>query len=78
MAAPHFSGAGAALDPQVLHQMWFSFAPSCVLAAGVQLDVFSHIAAVVGGRRRDDDRGQIEGVGSSRDYKQVVALDNIL
>ena len=45
MAAPHFSGAGAALDPQVLHQMWFSFAPSCVLAAGVQLDVFSHIAA---------------------------------
>jgi SAM-dependent methyltransferase len=38
------SGAEAALDPQLLHQMWFSFAPSFVLTAAVELDVFSHIA----------------------------------
>lgn len=44
MASPHL-GAGAALDPQAIQQMWFAFAPSCVLLAGVQLDVFSHLAA---------------------------------
>jgi ubiquinone/menaquinone biosynthesis C-methylase UbiE len=44
MASPHL-GAGAALDPQPLMQMWFSFAPSYILHAAVDLDVFSHIAA---------------------------------
>jgi ubiquinone/menaquinone biosynthesis C-methylase UbiE len=44
MASPHL-GAGAALDPQAIQQMWFSYAPSCVLSAAVQLDVFSHVAA---------------------------------
>ena len=32
-------------DPEVLHQMAFSFIPSRVLSAGLQLGVFSHIAA---------------------------------
>jgi len=33
------------LDPEVLHQMTFSFIPSRVLSAGLQLGVFSHMAA---------------------------------
>lgn len=32
-------------DPETLHQLAFSFVPSRVLAAGVQLAVFTHIAA---------------------------------
>lgn len=44
MASPHL-GAGAALDSQPLMQLWFGFAPSYVLHAAVELDVFSHIAA---------------------------------
>ena len=31
--------------PEILHQMYFSFAPAYVLTAGVQLNVFSSIAA---------------------------------
>jgi len=34
-----------AADPELLHQMAFSFIPSRVLSAGLQLGVFSHIAA---------------------------------
>jgi len=33
------------LDPEPLHQMIFSFIPSRVLTAGLQLSVFSHLAA---------------------------------
>lgn len=33
------------LNPELILQMGFSFVPSRVLSAGVQLDVFSHIAA---------------------------------
>jgi ubiquinone/menaquinone biosynthesis C-methylase UbiE len=44
MASPHL-GAGVAPDPQAIQRMWFSYAPSCVLSAAVQLDVFSHLAA---------------------------------
>jgi len=47
MASPHLS-AGTALDPQPIQRMWFSYAPSCVLSAAVQLDVFSHLAACNG------------------------------
>lgn len=35
----------AEISPELLHQMNFSFVPSRVLSAGVQLGVFSHIAA---------------------------------
>ena len=38
-------GAGPDLNPEQLHQLNFSFVPSRVLSAGVQLAVFSHIAA---------------------------------
>ena len=38
-------GAGADLNPELLHQLNFSFVPSRLLSAGVQLAVFSHIAA---------------------------------
>ena len=34
-----------AADPELLHQMAFSFIPSRVLSAGLQLGVFSHLAA---------------------------------
>ena len=34
-----------AVDPELLHQMAFSFIPSRVLSAGLQLGVFSHIAS---------------------------------
>lgn len=37
--------AGSGNAPELLHQISFSFVPSRVLAAAVQLDVFSHIAA---------------------------------
>jgi len=36
------------LNPEILHQLHFSFVPSRVLSAGLRLGVFSHIA---GGRR---------------------------
>lgn len=38
-------GVSATLDPEPLHQMIFSFIPSRVLTAGLQLGVFSHLAA---------------------------------
>jgi ubiquinone/menaquinone biosynthesis C-methylase UbiE len=43
MASPNRQ-PGVALDPQALMQMHFSHAPARILAAGVQLNVFSHIA----------------------------------
>ena len=43
MAGPQNSSAD--LNPELLHQINFSLVPSRVLAAGVQLGVFSHIAA---------------------------------
>ena len=39
------NSANPAPDPELLHQMAFSFLPSRVLSAGLQLGVFSHIAA---------------------------------
>ena len=36
---------GSSLSPEQLHQLNFSFVPERVLTAGVQLGVFSHIAA---------------------------------
>jgi ubiquinone/menaquinone biosynthesis C-methylase UbiE len=44
MPDPNF-GIHPATDPELLHQMAFSFIPSRVLSAGLQLGVFSHIAA---------------------------------
>lgn len=44
MASPDLR-AGGAPDPQALLEIHFSFAPAFVLNAGVQFDVFSHIAA---------------------------------
>ena len=44
MASPNLR-AGGAPDPQALLEIHFSFAPAFVLNAGVQFDVFSHIAA---------------------------------
>ncbi len=39
------NSANPAPDPELLHQMAFSFIPSRVLSSGLQLGVFSHIAA---------------------------------
>jgi len=37
--------SGLDMNPEILHQMHFSFVPSRVLSAGLQLGVFSHLAA---------------------------------
>ena len=42
--ASTYRGPASAPDPAALMQMHFSFAPSMVLASGVQLGVFSQIA----------------------------------
>jgi ubiquinone/menaquinone biosynthesis C-methylase UbiE len=48
----------AGLNPEVLLQMSFSFAPSSILSAGVELGIFSHIAA---GNRSVEDIARAAG-----------------
>ena len=44
MADAH-PGGNATLDPELLHQMTFSFIPARILTTALQLSVFSHLAA---------------------------------
>ena len=45
MIAQPSSRVGNNLDPEAIHQIMYSFAPSRVLFTGVRLGVFSHIAS---------------------------------
>ncbi|MBI3933633.1 MAG: methyltransferase domain-containing protein, partial [Acidobacteria bacterium] len=57
------SKRGIEIDPEILHQLHFSFMPSRVLSAALQLGVFSHIAtgrqtvAAVARASRSNERG---------------------
>jgi ubiquinone/menaquinone biosynthesis C-methylase UbiE len=68
-------GAGAALDPQPLMQLWFGFAPAYVLRAAVQLDVFSQIAAGNGTAAEVARAAQATERGTRMLLDSLVALE---
>jgi ubiquinone/menaquinone biosynthesis C-methylase UbiE len=68
-------GAGAALDPQLLMQMWFGFAPAYVRRAAVQLNVFSQIAAGNGTAAEVARAAQATERGTRMLLDSLVALE---
>ena len=64
------------MGPEAIHQLYFAFAPSYVLAAAVQLDLFSRIAAAGGTAAEVAQAGQLSprGVGMLLDLLAALGL----